>query len=432
MAIFVMARKRPGRPPGSKLVLARASSTNSKEIRKALKAGFMRKVSRGVYAVPVSLPTRHSRETRTVSVNAGRRTISLKGTGQKRVVPAEKSEKIISGFYYDARMPPTHRFQGGLLEAHALHEARTVNELRKAFQRNRNADPVFIASKRFGLSRAPTFKVAGVFEPLQELVEFRKGKKKGAAYKKLVLMLGKKERAAFEKKFERAKPGEVIAVRAKRALELAGIPEKRAKRHRLLLKSSVSDRRLADYPLLFTPSGKAHSEKSPELAFWKKKFRDFGFDLKAENNQYLVRGRGLKKWTPLDKSMAREAIVSSFAAGLANGIHACHDYMHASFSEASNRLHSSVHRRNVALGDRFNGAEIHDLETIRAKKGCLKERQARDKWIAVDSIRYLSKLLAKGERAMRGEVSLGFTSRQSKELYEQGLKVFNELLALAK
>lgn len=427
-----MVRKRPGRPLGSKIVLAKASNTNSHEIRKALKSGFVRRISRGIYAVPVSVPTRHARDTRTVSVNGNNGFISLKGTGQKRVIPPGNGEAIILGFHYEPRMPPTHKFQGGFTEAHALHEARTVNEMRKAFWKNRNNDPVFIASKSFGVTRVPTFRVGGIFKPMQELVEFRKGEKKGSIYRRLSGILTKSERAAFEKKFERAKQGEIIAVRARRALELAGIPEKTAMSHRLLLKASVSDKRLAGYPMLFTPSGKPHSEKSTELAFWKKKFQGFGFNLAVKNGQYLVRGRGLKKWVPLEKSKVRESIVSSFAAGLANGIHLCHDYMHASFSESSHNLHSSVHRRNVALGNRFNGAEIHDLETLRKKKGRLKERQAKDLWIAMDSIRYLAKLFGKGERAMKGEIAMGFTSRQSKELYEQGLKVFNELLALTR
>jgi len=427
-----MARKRAGRPPGSKLVLARISNPNSREVRKALKAGFMRRVSRGIYAVPVSVPTRHARGTRTVSVQGSKGFISLKGTGQKRVVPREKSEKIISGFYYNSKMPPTHKFQGGFTEAHALHEARAAKELRKVFLESKTLDPVLLASKRFGLSKPPTFRVGAVFEPLQELVEFRKGEKKGVAYKRLAGVLTKRERAAFEKKFEKAKPGEVIVVRGKRALELAGIPEKTAKSHRLLLKSSVSDERLAAYPLLFSHLGKPHLKKSRELAFWKKKFQGFGFNLSVKNGRYFVKGRGLKEWVGLDESKALESIVSSFAAGLANGIHLCHDYLHASFSESSHNLHSSVHRRNIALGDRFNGAEIHDLETLRKKKGGLKERQARDIWIARDSIRYLAKLFGKGERAMKGEIAMGFTSRHSKQLFEHGLKAFNELLALTK
>ena len=45
---------------------------------------------------------------------------------------------------------------------------------------------------------------------------------------------------------------------------------------------------------------------------------------------------------------------------------------------------------------------------------------------------HLAKLLGKGERAFRGPDRLAFTSRHSKKLYENGVRVFQELLSLGK
>lgn len=430
-----MAKKRAGRPTDSTLVLARVKKPNTALIKKAIKDGFIRRVSRGVYAVPVSLPSEKLQDTRTVSSCDARGVLSLKGVGRKHAMSSDKGkgEAILMGFHYKPGMPPTHKFQGGLTEARAVREASAVEGMSRIFNSQKRLDPVLRASReRFGLNSAPTFRVAGYFKPLQGVIEFRKGEGKGSEYERLVGILNKRERAAFDRKFEKAKPGQIIVVRAERALELAGIPLGSRRAHTLLLKHSVSRERLSDYPQLFSHLGKPYRKGSVQFEFWRKKFQDFGFTLSIENGQYRVfkLSRSGKR-TEVEMNQALESIMAKFSAGLANGIHIVHHYMNASFTEKRRTIViSSLQRCNLGLGNKSNGVEIHDLETVGKHSKNLRALQEQDLEYARDRIRDLAQVLGKGQRAFRGEARLGFTSKHALELYRKGIRVLEEQLAL--
>ena len=169
------------------------------------------------------------------------------------------------------------------------------------------------------------------------------------------------------------------------------------------------------------------------MGFWKRKFGEFEMNLGAENGRYVVSSPAFKGRIPLEDTRVLSGIVGSFAAGIANGTHIAHNKMHASFTETEGGMtHSSLSVSNVCLGNQSNGAEIHDLETVSKSRAKLKERQARDIEFAENAIRHLAKLLSRGEKAFKGELKAGFTSKRSKELYEYGIKVFEWLRAQAK
>ncbi|MFH1233995.1 MAG: hypothetical protein V1493_00055 [Candidatus Diapherotrites archaeon] len=435
-------------------IVATLEKGDRRVLRQARRAGFIKRTLRhGIfslkppyyapaYYVPVSVPTKKTnRETRRVFQVTRKGVLSLKGTGREREIPAGKGEAIIIGYRFVPNDLGGNQFLGGFVGRLARLESQRVKQIKTAFSEGIETDPVLSeARRRYGLTAPPTYSFGAIFRPRQAVVEFRKGDSgKGEEYPRLVRLLDKRERAEFEREYSEAKPGETIVVKSKRALELAEVPEAQRAEHRLYLDRSLSEKRILDYPQMFTPEGAPIGGIG--LKFWQDRFLDFDFRLEARGGKYIV--SRLKGWKVIRTGVpfedASNEIMEKFAAGLANGTHLCHEKLKSSFTMASppglEDLFggSSLQLRDVALGNRFSGAEIHDLETIKDNPRNPEDLRRTDIDLVRENIRFLAKCMGVGERTSAlGEARMGFTSRHAKYLYTHGMEVFNGLLALSR
>jgi len=437
-------------------IITRLEKGNRALLKRAQRAGIIERIPRrhsglrGIfslrdhYSVPVSIPTRKTnKETRRVTRQTKDGVMSIKGTARERNSPKGKGEAVTIGYRYAESDLGGNQFNGGLERRLAIAEERRVRQIRNIFSKGARTDPVLLQSRnRFGLTEPPTFHFVAIFKPEQTVLEFRKGYEgNGKEYARVVRLLGPKERAEFDRELTKAEPGETIIIRAKRGLELTKIPVSMRNSHRLFMDKSLSERRIFDYPKLFTSRGKPLASSGPDFRFWRDRFSDFGFGLEVRQGKYVVTKLGGRQERPRKVSFeeATMEIMEKFSAGLANGIRICHDKLNSAYTMPSQagKEHlypgSSLQLRDVSLGNKFSGAEIHDLETIKDNPPNLRELQAGDLDLVRDNIRFLAKLMGEGERTTgTGEARIAFTSQKSKKLYKQGSRVFQELLSLGR